>query len=75
MPCKDERSAATATKLKTAGKKNVHYIDSKGRSRNAIIVGQGTSSGLKIRVPSLRLTIDNVPAASAPGSVSCYFSR
>lgn len=77
MPCKDERTKATARggKHPTSGRINVTYIDTLGRSRRATVTGPGTTSGLKLRVGVHRRLVDNVPAATALNSTNCYVSR
>lgn len=77
MPSKNERAAAVLrdAQHQTAGRKNVIYIDTRRRTRNALILGQGTASGLKLSVPSLNAIIDNVPLAASRTSTNCYMSR
>lgn len=76
MPIKDLR-AATAAKPKnsTAGRRVVSYVDAKGRSRNATVLGIGTSSGLKLQLIETGVIKDNVAAAASMGSVNCYRAR
>lgn len=69
MPAYDD-----PTPLVTSGKQNVIYVDGQRRSRNAIVMGDGTSSGLKLRVPSLHRTIDNVQPGTERAT-NCYVAR
>jgi hypothetical protein len=77
MPSKDERAAAALrdSQHPTAGRKNVIYVDARRRTRNALVLSQGTTSGLKLRIPTLDVTIDNVPLQTAATSTNCYRSR
>ena len=77
MPIKNDRVAAglRGAQYATGGLRTVVYINSKRESFNAIVLGQGTTSGLKLRVPSLHTTIDNVAVATTRTSVNCYISR
>lgn len=79
MPLKDARTKATATKgkLKSAGHMRVVYVDAKGRTREAKVLGPGTASGLKLQIMSgaKRSIIDNVPKATAVNSTQAYITR
>jgi hypothetical protein len=84
MPHKDDRVKATASngKHKTAGRMNVTYRNAVGESFQALVVGPGTSSGLKLMLRYQAsantpgpTTLDNVPAATTPKSLSAYISR
>lgn len=76
MPFKDIRTpVATKPKMRTAGKRVVSYVDSKGRSTNCVVLGAGTSSGLKLLDPHKNLVRDNVAVATGMGSVNCYRAR
>jgi len=89
MPLQDLRTKATAQggKMKTAGRMRVSYRDASGNTQDAVVVGPGTSSGLKIviRVPSTVGTLaaplsgnqvlDNVPAATTVKQLSAYTAR
>jgi len=78
VPNKDVRAASAARKGKhsTAGRRNVIYKDAKGYSKQATVVDQGTSSGLKIAVGSrMGAVIDNVPSCAAENSTGCYISK
>lgn len=74
MPNLDMRTATT-NRRKFVGQRVVTYIDSKGRSRNATVLGAGTTSGLKIKVGSTGQILDNVVKGTAEGSVNCYRAR
>jgi hypothetical protein len=56
-----------------SGKVNVRYRDAKGTTRQAIVVGPGTTSGLKIRVRFVGI-FDNVPLATSPNQTNVYFA-
>ena len=77
MPLLDQRGKATARKgkMQTAGRMTVVYVDAKGRSRDALVLSEGTASGLKLAVGSTNQVIDNVPKGASAASTSCYFSR
>jgi hypothetical protein len=76
MPNTDLRARLVAhLEFLTAGKRAVTYIDAKGRSRAATVTGQGTSSGVKLRVAHPKTDLDNVAVCSTEGSVSCYRAR
>ena len=79
MAIKDARTKATATKgkFKSAGRMRVVYVDAKGRTREAKVLSQGTTSGLKLQLMSgvKRTIIDNVPMATAANSTQAYITR
>ena len=79
MAIKDVRTKATALKgkHKTSGRMRVVYVDAKGRTREAKVLGQGTASGLKLQLMMgiKRTIIDNVPKATAANSTQAYISR
>jgi hypothetical protein len=84
MPHVDQRTKAglKAGKHMTAGRMNVTYRNSVGKSFQALVVGQGTSSGLKLVIRNSasantpgNTIIDNVPMATTPKSLSAYISR
>jgi hypothetical protein len=62
----------------------VKYRDAQGKSHNAIVLGQGTASGLKLRLPHVTTggalggssqIIDNVPAATGQKDTNAYFAQ
>lgn len=84
MPLQDLRTKAgtRAGKMNTAGRMRVMYRNAAGKTQDAVVVGQGSSSGLKlvIRVPANGITggnqvLDNVPAATAVKTLSAYTAR
>jgi hypothetical protein len=84
MPHKDDRTKAgtRAGKHLTAGRMNVTYRNSVGKSFQALVVGQGTSSGLKLvlRYQASAFTpgvtvLDNIPMATTPKTLSAYIAR
>ena len=79
MAIKDARTKATATKgkFRSAGRMRVVYVDAKGRTREAKVLGPGTTWGLKLQIMSgaKRSIIDNVPKATAANSTQAYISR
>jgi len=73
MAYQDGRTRAGVDKGRAAGKRNVVYVDAKGCTRNAIVLGQGTSSGLKLRLTSHEnKVVDNVPAMTNFTTTGCY---
>jgi hypothetical protein len=86
MPLQDLRTKATAQngKMKTAGRMRVMYRNAAGKTQDAVVVGPGTGSGLKIviRVPATvaagasgNQVLDNVPAATTVKQLSAYTAR
>ena len=83
MPLIDHRSkSSTHGKNKTAGRMRVSYRNAAGKTFDALVVSQGTASGLKlvIRNPASAFTpgvtvLDNVPLATTPKSLSSYTVR
>ena len=79
MAIKDVRTKATALKgkHKTSGHMRVVYVDIKGRTREAKVLSQGTTSGLKLQLMLgiKRTIIDNVPKAAAANSTQAYITR
>jgi hypothetical protein len=84
MPHKDDRTKAgtRAGKHVTAGRMRVSYRNAAGKTFDALVVGQGTSSGLKlvIRNAAAAFTpgatvIDNVPSATTLKTNSAYLAR
>ena len=80
MPVVDRRAAATTHKgkFRTAGKERVVYRNARGQTRDAIVLGEGTASGLRIQIVEGTLTrriIDNVPAATGLKQTNVYFAR
>jgi hypothetical protein len=77
MPLLDHRTIATTLKgkLRTSGRRTVSYTDAAGVAQDALVLGQGTSSGLKLKLTHTKQILDNVPKATAVGSVSCYRAR
>lgn len=79
MPSKDERTKASLRggKLATSGRMNVTFIDGSRNTQRALVLGQGTTSGLKLRVGVglARRIVDNVPKKTAHNSTNCYVSR
>lgn len=79
MPSKDERTRTVARSGKhpTSGRINVIYVNGKRGTQRAVVLGPGSTSGLKLRVGQglARRIVDNVPAATSRTSVNCYVSR
>ena len=73
---KDVRTKSIADKGKTdSGLRNVTYRDLKGQTWNAIVLGGGTASGIKIRLTSQdNRVIDNVAKATTPAQTNVYFA-
>jgi hypothetical protein len=59
------------------GRRTVHYRDAKGQTWEALVVGPGTASGLKLQLTShpRRGIIDNVANATARTDTGKYFDR
>lgn len=76
MPTKDLRTAATTKPQSAAGSRTVVYRDTKGRSFDAVVVGAGSSSGLKIKLTSDNgRIIDNVAKATGLKQTNVYHAR
>jgi hypothetical protein len=84
VPLRDLRTKATTNKgkFKTAGRLVVSYRNAAGKTFDAVVVSEGTSSGLKLvlRSPAAAFTagarvIDNVPVATGVKSLSAYTAR
>jgi hypothetical protein len=84
MPIQNLRTKALAQngKMKTAGRMTVSYRNAAGKTFDALVVGGGTASGLKlvIRNPASATTpgstvLDNVPVATTVKSLSSYTAR
>jgi hypothetical protein len=81
MPLYDTRTIDTTRKgkLPTAGRRMVSYRDALGRTRDAVVLSQGTGSGLKLRLANQGAAggriIDNVPKAATKVSTGAYFAR
>jgi hypothetical protein len=83
MPLKDHRTkASTHGKNKTAGRIVVSYRNAAGKTFDALVVSQGTSSGLKLvlRSPAGAFTagarvLDNVAVATGVKSLNAYTVR
>jgi hypothetical protein len=79
MPLRDNRTKAGISngKHRTAGRLNVSYRDTSGSFMDALVVGQGTSSGLKISIRNggtVRI-LDNVAKATTIKSTNAYHER
>lgn len=59
----------------TSGRMAVRYIDSNRRSRMAIVLGPGTTSGLKLAVEPGGRIVDNVPLSTTRTSTNSYEVR
>lgn len=78
MPNKDVRTIAGSKKGKhsTAGRRRVVYRDTKGQSKEALVVDQGSVSGLKLKMTSNNnAVIDNVPACTSVNGTACYDAK
>lgn len=78
MPLKDNRTSAGTRdgKFATSGRRDVVYRDTAGRSWDALVVDQGTASGLLLRITSDNgRQVDNVAKATTMKSTNAYFSR
>lgn len=79
MPTKDDRGKASgkAGKHATAGRMRVSYRDAKGNTMDALVLGAGSVSGVKIKIMSGSPSriIDNVAAATGLKQTNVYFSR
>jgi hypothetical protein len=63
-----------------SGHREVAYRTATGKTFSAIIIGPGSSSGVRLEIHDLRRggqthILDNVPAATTMKSVNAYFSR
>lgn len=82
MPVRDERVRAGVRtgKHPTAGRLTVSYRDINGKSKDALVLSQGSVSGLKLRIGSRmgdgqQEIVDNVAAATTAKQTNVYFSR
>jgi len=77
MPHEDKRTASTTDKGKTnSGYRNVIYRDAKGLTKDAVVLGAGSVSGLKLRINSNQgAVIDNVALATSRTQTGVYFAR
>jgi hypothetical protein len=79
MPAKDIRTKANQAggQHKTSGQMTVGYRDASGTMMDAQVVGQGTASGLRLRIRNggAPRTIDNIAKATTVKSTNAYFSR
>jgi len=78
MPTKDYRTKSGLDKGKDQGRRVVRYFTAAGKIRNAYVIDQGSSSGVKLLVPqgSTHIIVDNVPQrASAATKTNCYEIR
>lgn len=77
MPIYDERTRATAFggQFATSGVITVRYREVTGTRKNAMVIGPGSASGLKLLVDSTRV-VDNVAVATTlTGQSGRYSSR
>jgi hypothetical protein len=73
---KDDRAVSVDKGKTGAGYRVVRYRDAKGTYRNARVLGQGGSSGLKLLIdagPGRRI-VDNVALGTADTQTNVYFS-
>jgi hypothetical protein len=77
MPHEDKRTISTADKGKTgAGLRTVTYRDAKGMKKDAVVLGQGTASGLKLRLTSdQNRVVDNVALMTVRTQTNVYIAR
>jgi hypothetical protein len=70
------RTRTGVDKGKDQGHRIVTYRDAKGNMLDAHVVGQGTSSGLKlsIRNSSSKRVVDNVALGTAANQTNVYFT-
>ena len=69
----DLRTREGIEKGKDQGYVVVQYRDVKGRLFNARVLGQGSTSGLKLSVGTQRRIVDNVPLATTRNGTNVYF--
>lgn len=81
MAVRDITTLVTNTRVKgrraTSGKYTVAYIDAKGRSLSATVLGAGTASGLKLSVKSYGTSkvVDNISAMVNANDTGVYVLR
>jgi hypothetical protein len=78
MPLNDIRAdvIANGPKHRTSGRRTVIYRDGAGRTRLALVLGAGTTSGLKLAIGSdSGRVVDNVAKAVTSKSTNAYISR
>jgi hypothetical protein len=70
-------SSGKGKAISNSGSITVSYRDTKGRRHDAVVVGPGTSSGLKLRIRgqgSAIRVIDNVALGTARNQTNVYFT-
>lgn len=79
MPTKDDRTKASGKsgKHSTSGRMRVSYRDARGTTMDALVLGAGSVSGVKIKIMNGNPSriIDNVAAATGLKQTNVYFSR
>jgi len=78
MPLSDIRSTVSSkgAKHSTSGRRTVIYRDGAGRTRLALVMGVGTTSGLKLAIGSESgRIVDNVAKATTSKSTNAYIAR
>jgi len=76
MPLKDGRARSIIDKGNKAGLRNCTYRDVDGNTWNAVVLGGGSASGLKLRITSDKnRVVDNVPKATGLKQTNVYFLR
>lgn len=72
MPLKELRGVSVGAR----GYRAVTYVTAAGKTRRAKMVSDGASSGVKLKVGSLRnLVVDNVAKATGNKQASTYRAR
>jgi hypothetical protein len=78
MPQNDIRATVVAKGAKhlTSGRRTVIYRDGSGRTRLAMVLGAGSTSGLKLAIGSdSGRIVDNVAKATTSKSTNAYIAR
>lgn len=72
----DRRTRTGIDKGKDQGRVVVSYRDLHGKVINADVIGQGTSSGLKLQIrnSSKKRIVDNVPLGTTRTQTNVYFT-
>jgi hypothetical protein len=80
MPNRDREAHATLRqgRMATSGNERVVYRNARGQTREALVLSEGTNSGLKLQIiegSRTRRIVDDVEMATSEKQTGVYFSR